>query len=73
MCGASVAIPEDDPLFAAARERAGVGSPSGSERADRLISALCGCYVFRMDESALGRLLAGILATDDDLRGASAD
>lgn len=33
---------------------------------DRVVHALCGCYIFKMPESALGRLLASVLATSGD-------
>ncbi|MHB8869761.1 MAG: hypothetical protein ACYC6T_06885 [Thermoleophilia bacterium] len=38
---------------------------SGSTGMDRVVHALCGCYIFEMPESALGRLLASVLATTE--------
>jgi len=32
---------------------------------DRIVHALCGCYIFEMPEYALGRLLASVLATTE--------
>ncbi|MHB1343518.1 MAG: hypothetical protein ACYCX3_04105 [Thermoleophilia bacterium] len=33
---------------------------------DRVVHALCGCYIFEMPDSALGRLLASVLATTEE-------
>jgi hypothetical protein len=70
LCGAPVAIPADDPLFAALGpdDPPDDASPAHLDRVargDRVAAALCCCYVFRMDESAIGRLMAGILASDE--------
>ena len=35
----------------------------------RVVRALCGCYVFEMPESAVGRLLASVLAANDEEPG----
>jgi hypothetical protein len=35
-------------------------------RTDWVVSALCGCYVFSMDDGAIGRLFASILALDGE-------
>lgn len=31
----------------------------------RVVHALCGCYIFEMPDSALGRLLASVLAVEE--------
>ena len=69
-------IPADDPLFAALGPDDRPADASSAHldqvaradrvaRGDRVAAALCCCYVFRMDESAIGRLMAGILASDE--------
>ncbi|HZK48749.1 MAG TPA: hypothetical protein VFD74_04025 [Thermoleophilia bacterium] len=60
LCGAAVELDQDDPLVAAMLS--GDSGERGGGRTDRILSALCGCYVLRMDDSALGRLLASVLS-----------
>ena len=40
---------------------------------DRLTTALCGCYVFRMDDNAIGRLMAAVLGAKADPDGPGTD
>lgn len=42
------------------------GPESDPPGIQRIVHALCGCYVFDMPDSALGRLLASVLARDED-------
>lgn len=75
LCGGVVELDRDAPLLADALLQDGSGAllqdgsggvTSEGGPVDRLITALCGCYVFRMDDNAIGRLMASILGVGAD-------
>jgi hypothetical protein len=42
-----------------------LGSEPDPPRIGRVVRALCGCYVFEMSDTALGRLLTSVMAATD--------
>jgi len=65
LCGGIVELDRDDPLLPdALLHDESEGLLDGMGRVDRVVSALCGCFVLQMDDNAIGRLLACVLALD---------
>ena len=63
LCNGAVEVDADDPLLGDRLPLEDVEDLVGARaRTDWVVSALCGCYVFRMDDAAIGRLFASILA-----------
>lgn len=74
LCGGVVELDRDDPLLTDTLLEEGSGGVTGEGRpVDRLTAALCGCYVFRMDDNAIGRLMAAVLGVGADSDGPAAD
>ncbi|MHB9150124.1 MAG: hypothetical protein ACYC33_08630 [Thermoleophilia bacterium] len=74
LCGGFVELDRDNPLLAdAPLEDGSRGVTSERGPVDRLTTALCGCYVFRMDDNAIGRLMAAVLGVEADPDGPVAD
>ncbi len=74
LCGGVVELDQDDPLLADALLEDGPGDVTGEGGpVDRLTTALCGCYVFRMDDDAIGRLMAAVLGAKADSDGPATD
>lgn len=67
LCGVVVEVDPDDLLLGVGLTLDDVEGPFGARVCtDWVASALCGCYVFSMDDGAIGRLLASILALDEE-------
>ncbi len=67
LCSGAVEVDPDDPLLGDRLPLEDVEGLFGARvRTDWVVSALCGCYVFRMDDGAIGRLLASILVLDEE-------
>lgn len=74
LCGGVVELDRDDPLVAdSLLEEGPDGGIGEGGPVDRLITAVCGCYVFRMDDNAVGRLMAAVLGAKADSDGPGAD
>lgn len=74
LCGGVVELDRDDPpLVEALLEDGSTAVTCEGRPTDRLLSALCGCYVFRMNDNAIGRLMAAVLRVEADSDGPATD